>query len=70
MMRLIDMLDVHIDKHRKHTDRFDTGAMVARNFAVALLPKEEEQIKDAWRNGGIEKDGTPDMYYQNQYNNE
>jgi hypothetical protein len=48
MMLLIDMLDQHISKHKDYANKFDTGAMVAKNFAMSLLEKEKEQIIEAY----------------------
>jgi hypothetical protein len=47
MMELIDMLDQHISKHKDYANKFDTGAMVAKNFAISLLDKEQNQIVNA-----------------------
>ena len=48
MMLLIDMLDQHISKHKDYANKFDTGAMVAKNFAMSLLDKEQDQIIEAY----------------------
>jgi hypothetical protein len=48
MMELIDMLDQHISKHKDYANKFDTGAMVAKNFAMSLLDKEKEQMEKTW----------------------
>jgi hypothetical protein len=48
MMLLIDMLDQHISKHKDYANKFDTGAMVAKNFAMSLLDKEKEQMEKTW----------------------
>lgn len=51
MMLLIDMLDQHISKHKDYANKFDTGAMVAKNFAISLLEKEKEQIIESYCQG-------------------
>jgi hypothetical protein len=48
MMLLIDMLDQHISKHKDYANKFDTGAMVAKNYAMSLLDKEKEQMEKTW----------------------
>lgn len=51
MMILIDMLDLHIDKHRDKAGKFDVGAMIAKNYALALLEKEKDQLKNSYCDG-------------------
>jgi hypothetical protein len=67
MMKLIDMLDLHIGLHKENTGRFDTGAMVARNYAINLLEKEQSQLEDAYDFGAGfgEKSGVE--YYKDKY---
>ena len=67
MMELIDMLDQHISKHKDYANKFDTGAMVAKNFAIGLLLKEQSQLEDAYDFGvGFgEKSGV--QYYKDKY---
>jgi hypothetical protein len=69
IMELIDMLDMHISKHKQYANRFDTGAMVAKNYALALLEKEQSQLEDAYDFGvGFgEKSGVE--YYKDNYGN-
>jgi hypothetical protein len=74
MKQLIDMLDQHISKHKDYANRFDTGAMVARNFAIALLDKEKEQICEAWELNPIEHMcwgiHTGEQYYREKFKSE
>lgn len=64
---LIDMLDNHISRHKDHANKFDTGAMVAKNFAIALLDKEQDQLKNAWTNCDYD---SAEKYYNETYGNE
>lgn len=74
MMKLIDMLDMHIDRHKDKAGRFDTGAMIAKNYALALLEKEKDQLKNAYCDGY--DDGVSDSsdcnfnYYEENYGRE
>lgn len=69
MMELIDMLDWHISKHKDHANKFDTGAMVAKNFAMSLLDKEQRVIEDSFDMGGI-MDTTGENYYKKTFKSE
>jgi hypothetical protein len=44
MMKMIDKLNLHIENHKRYTGRFDTGAMIARNYALSLLEEESSMI--------------------------
>jgi len=66
MMILIDMLDQHINKHKDYANKFDTGAMVAKNFALALLEKEQRQLEDAWINSLTKGDYNSAKEYYNE----
>lgn len=70
MQLLIDMLDEHISKHKDYANRFDTGAMVAKNFAMGLLDKEQRIIEDAFDCGYIESQITGSTYYKNKFKSE
>lgn len=70
MQLLIDMLDEHISKHKDYANRFDTGAMVAKNFAMSLLDKEQRIIEDAFDSGYIESQITGSTYYKNKFKSE
>lgn len=70
MMLLIDMLDGHISKHKDYANKFDTGAMVAKNFALSLLDKEQRVIEDAFDSGYIESQITGSTYYKNKFKSE
>ena len=70
MQLLIDMLDEHISKHKDYANRFDTGAMVAKNFALSLLDKEQRIIEDAFDCGYIESQITGSTYYKNKFKSE
>ena len=67
MMLLIDMLDGHISKHKDHANKFDTGAMVAKNFAMSLLDKEKRNIEDAFDDGTIDGVMIGSSYYIRKY---
>ena len=67
MMKLIDMLDNHIDLHKEKAGRFDTGAMVARNYALALLEKEQSQLEDAYDFGVGFGDKSGVEFYKDKY---
>lgn len=69
MMKLIDMLDNHIDLHKEKAGRFDTGAMVARNYAIALLEKERAQLEDAYDLGVGFGDRSGREYYEDKFGN-
>jgi len=62
MQQLIDMLDQHISKHKDYANKFDTGAMVARNFAMALLEKEENQMIDIYCQGCLDMHSNEDIF--------
>ena len=66
MNQLIEMLDAHISIHKDHANKFDTGAMVAKNFATALLHKERSQIEDAFDIGAV-RDSTGKKYFEGTY---
>lgn len=66
MNQLIEMLDTHISKHKDYANRFDTGAMVAKNFAMALLEKEQSQLEDAFDMGAV-RDTTGKEYFKQTY---
>lgn len=66
MNQLIEMLDVHISKHKDYANKFDTGAMVAKNFAIALLNKERKQLEDAFDMGAV-RDTTGEKYFKSTY---
>lgn len=71
MMELIDLLDVHIGKHKEKAGKFDTGAMVARNHAIRLLDKEQRQLEDSFDFGIIDSTiRTGSRYYQKTYGND
>ena len=67
IMELIDMLDMHISKHKQYANRFDTGAMVAKNYALALLEKEQSQLEDAYDFGVGFGDRSGVEYYKEKY---
>lgn len=66
MNQLIEMLDAHISKHKDYANKFDTGAMVAKNFAMALLEKEKSQLEDAFDMGAV-RDTTGKEYFRQTY---
>ena len=66
MQQLIDMLDTHISKHKEHANKFDTGAMVAKNFATALLHKERNQTEHAFDIVAV-RDSTGKKYFEGTY---
>lgn len=70
MMELIDMLDQHISKHKEYANKFDTGAMVAKNFAMSLLDKEKEQIINSYWDGFIKPYSQEMITEAEQYYNE
>ena len=70
MMLLIDMLDQHISKHKDYANKFDTGAMVAKNFAMSLLEKEKEQIINSYWDGFIKPYSQEMITEAEQYYNE
>jgi hypothetical protein len=73
MMELIDMLDQHISKHKDYANKFDTGAMVAKNFAMSLLDKEKEQMEKTWVAGLYCETGDRQAfidYYNENYKSE
>jgi hypothetical protein len=70
MMLLIDMLDQHISKHKDYANKFDTGAMVAKNFAMSLLDKEKEQIINSYWDGFIKPYSQEMITEAEQYYNE
>lgn len=67
IMELIDMLDMHISKHKQYANRFDTGAMVAKNYALGLLEKEQSQLEDAYDFGVGFGDRSGVEYYKEKY---
>jgi hypothetical protein len=67
IMELIDMLDMHISKHKQYANRFDTGAMVAKNYALGLLEKEQSQLEDAYDFGVGFGDKSGVEYYKEKY---
>lgn len=67
IMELIDMLDMHISKHKQYANRFDTGAMVAKNYALGLLLKEQSQLEDAYDFGVGFGDKSGVEYYKEKY---
>jgi hypothetical protein len=67
IMELIDMLDMHISKHKQYANRFDTGAMVAKNYALGLLDKEQSQLEDAYDFGVGFGDKSGVEYYKEKY---
>lgn len=66
MNQLIDMIDDHISRHKDYANKFDTGAMVAKNFAIALLGKEQKQLEDAFDIGAV-RDTTGEKYFKSTY---
>jgi len=42
---LIVMIEDHISKHKNHANKFDTGAMIAKNFAYQLLEYEKKYME-------------------------
>jgi hypothetical protein len=69
MMKLIDMLDLHIELHKENAGRFDTGAMIAKNYALALLKDEKENITNAYWDERKRELNHPNKYeyYQKKY---
>jgi len=39
------MIEDHISKHKNHANKFDTGAMIAKNFAYQLLEYEKKYME-------------------------
>lgn len=42
---LISMIDEHISKHKDYSNKFDTGAMISKNFAKQLLGYEKKYME-------------------------
>lgn len=67
MMRLIGMLDEHIELHREKAGKLDIGAMIAKNYALRLLEDERAQLEGAFDAGLIGEEFSSYEYYLKKY---
>lgn len=67
MMKLIDMLDLHIESHKDKAGKFDVGAMIARNYAKNLLEMERLQLESAFDSGVVGDEFSSYEYYLKKY---
>jgi hypothetical protein len=70
MMRLISMLDEHIELHREKAGKLDIGAMIAKNYALRLLDEEKTQLENAFDAGLIGDEFSSYEYYLKKFGND
>ena len=47
----IEQIEMHIEKHKQFNCKFDTGAMIAKNYATSLLDAEKQFYESIYQKG-------------------